>query len=702
MLIAIRVILGLIGLFLSIIVVEIALSARKKPSVNGYLAEYYDGAGYLIYLLYRKSKGEQVDEAEIQRLIDNAVNYVNNRYDCSDFRVIMLLRALKDYRECMSSEQYDTIKKCVLGFRYWMDQANPGDSLCMWSENHQLIFAVSEYVAGDMFADELFTNDNKTGKEHKAMAEKRIDLWLELRFKYGYSEWNSNNYFPESLAPIANFLQYSNDEARVTKMKMALDLMLLDVALGSFRYRTDNRLYYVFNTTSGRAYADNKISDRIGNLLRPSIDCLVMGEAARYGEEGWEHHHRDRVMAFRLMLEARKPSGEKYYELPAAIRGVFDADYSEGVELKQSNSIDIGQLQSDGLIGLSDKQIMMQLGMEVFTDHRVVNNTIMYLRKNGMLTNAFVAPFRYFNSILLIKTGILSALTKRLPLLPNGAALQRANIYIYKTADYIMSTVQSYTPGGFCGQQHIWTLNITDELSLFTTHPAKRFGEGGSPSYWIGNGRCPDSVQHKNINISLYKLPVKRGLGESHIVKLTHAYCPLQYLDEYSLDYLDKGFMFGRKGGVVFMLRSNGALRYRDAKESITGDNAMREKVDSDNVFCDCYDLINAGCSEYHYWICKAATAEEEGGFDNFVKRSVEKSVTLNGGELVYNDNSEYRVVYGKSFSVNGEEVNTQYARYENPYVKGGKVEREPQGLVIDCNGKMLKLDFKNNAREEL
>lgn len=695
-------VLGLIGLLIFAIILEIVFNIAKKPTINGYMAEYQNGAGYLTYLLYKKHKGDSVNEEEIQRLIDNAVNYIDKRYDCSDFRVIMLLRILKDYKELLNDNQYETIKKCLLGFRYWMDQAKPGDSLCMWSENHQLIFAVSEYLAGDMFQDEIFFNDNKTGKEHKAIAEKRLDIWLEHRFNYGYSEWNSNNYFPESLAPIANFIQYSDDELRVKRMKTALDLMLIDIALGSFRYKKGDRTYYIFNTTSGRVYSDNKISDKIGNLLKPSLDCLLQGEKTRFLEDGWEEYHRDRAMAFRLMLEAKKPSGERYYEIPDAIRAIFDDDYSEGVELKQSNSINIDELVSEGLVGLSDKQIMMQLGMEAFTDHRLVNNTLLYLRKNGMLTNSFVAPFRYFSSILLIKLGILKALTKRIPLLPNGAALTRANIYIYKTANYVMSTAVKFNPGGFCGQQHIWSMNLSHELSIFTTQPAKRFGLGGSPSYWIGNGRCPHSVQHKNVNLSLYKLPVKKGLGETHIVRQTHAYCPLQFMDEYSLNYLNDGMMFGRLGNTAFMLRSNGKLYYRNAKESIESDTSMREKVDSDIVFTDCYDLINETDTDFHYWIAEVSALDEDTTFDDFIKNKIKNEVKFNGGELSYNNGTEHRLIYNGDFYIDNKMVDCEYQRYENRYVKGGKIERKPQSIVIDYNNKKLTLDYKKGIREEI
>ncbi len=697
--IALGIIFGLIGIVILLIIAEILYNTLKKPVKEDCSSRCYE-TGRLIYLLYLKKEGKEVEDKEVNQLIDNALRYVNNRYDCSDFRVTLFIRILKDYADYITKEQYEAIKTSLLGFRYWMNEDNPKDNMCFWSENHQLIFAVSEYLVGQMFEHEVFANDNKKGYEHKALAEKRIDIWLNHRFDYGYSEWNSNNYFPESFAPIANFIQYSTDKERVLRMKMALELMLFDIALGSFRYTDKGRTHYVFNTTSGRAYADNKISDKIGNLLRPNLECLLQGEKTRYIEDGWETKYYGRVMVFRLMLQAKQPTGEPYYEIPDAIRAIFEDNYTKGLELKQSNSLDIAELVAEGLVGTTDEHIMLQLGMEAFTDYRIINNTLKYINKNKMLQNEFLAPFRFFNSKILIKLGVLKGISKHIPLLPNGTALQRANIYIYKTPHYVMSTAQNYQADNFGAQQHIWTASITNELSLFTTHPARRFGKDGSPSYWIGNGRNPHSAQYKNINMSLYRLPTKRGIGESHIVRQTHAYCPLQYLEEYTLDYLDSGYMFGRSGDTVFMMRSNGKLWYRDLQESIKEDNSMREKVDSEKVFSKQYDLINETDAEYHYWITQLSTLQEEQSFAKFIKKCLANKVVLDKGTLVYKDNAEMRIEFGKAFFVDNTPIDTNYARYENKYC--GYVERKPKGLIIKCKDKSLELDFEKNIRKEL
>ena len=92
----------------------------------------------------------------------------------------------------------------------------PGsDSMCYWSENHQLIFAVCEYLAGKEWPDEVFPNAGMTGEEHRKKALERINIWLEQRFCFGFSEWYSNNYYPEDIAPMSAFIEFADEKETV-------------------------------------------------------------------------------------------------------------------------------------------------------------------------------------------------------------------------------------------------------------------------------------------------------------------------------------------------------------------------------------------------------------------------------------------------------------------------------------------------------
>ena len=187
--------------------------------------------------------GRPYDSAVIREVND----YVSGRYDCSDFRLQSLARILYAHRDSLRDEDYELIKRTFLEFKYWMDQ--PGsDSMCYWSENHQLLFAASEFLAGQYWPEEMFTNAWMTGKQHRDQARERILTWLELRWLYGFTEWYSNTYYVEDIAPLANLIDFADDEEIVTKAKIILDLLLYDLASQSWKG--------VFISSSGRMYAN--------------------------------------------------------------------------------------------------------------------------------------------------------------------------------------------------------------------------------------------------------------------------------------------------------------------------------------------------------------------------------------------------------------------------------------------------------------
>ena len=78
--------------------------------------------------------GKTIDETQILDLVD----FVNNRYDCADFRLICLVRTYIEYRQLLTENTVKAIKDSMLNFKYWMDE--PGsDGMCFWSENQQVL-----------------------------------------------------------------------------------------------------------------------------------------------------------------------------------------------------------------------------------------------------------------------------------------------------------------------------------------------------------------------------------------------------------------------------------------------------------------------------------------------------------------------------------------------------------------------------------
>lgn len=584
-------------------------------------------------------------------LLIEACDFVDARYDKADFTISVLIRIMYDYEDQLPEDIRGRMEETFLDFKYWMDQ--PGeDSMCYWSENHQILFASSEYLVGQLYPDTTFYNDGRLGSEHMDEAASRINIWLEQRFLYGFSEWYSNVYYKEDLLALSQLLDFASDELMVEQAKMITDLLLIDVATQSYEG--------VFISTSGRLYEVQKKSGH-GNRLNRVAEYLW----------GFDLESKDKAGGLDLSFIYTKN-----YDVPQVITEIA-LDKSERI-IKASNGLDVSELKDKGLIGHDDEQIMMQWGMEAFTNEEIIHNSMSYINDNGLLSNEFLHDFKLMN-IDILKNGFALPIISRVLNLPtNGVALQRANTYTYKTKDYMLATAQSYQPGENGDQHHIFSATLNNDISVFTTHPAVPLEDkgalSGSPNYWVGSGRLPHSVQHENINLTMYVLPDKKSLMEDVLVHYTHAYFPSELMDEVKHE---GHYIFGKTGDTYIAIIGKNALTYEEG---------------------DMDDLIQDG--QVTYWITELSSTDEE-SFEAFVERIKSNEVTFDekDNELVYISNDiTIALEYGEGFSVNGEMVDTNYMRHESDY---GNNERETGVIVFEYNGKQLSLDFYNGERTE-
>ena len=509
------------------------------------------GDGKLTEMLYQSETLDDTyfeNAALISANLEGAIERIDIREDCADFTACGLIRFYLENKHRLAEENKEEIKKCLTGFKYWMDQYDGRqDSMCFWSENHQILFAVTEYLAGCEWPDATFA-DGKCGSEHTAMAKERIEAWMYQRYYYGFNEYYSNNYYPEDMAPMANFIQFakSEDSDMVARMKIIMDVIWIDIATQSYKYvDAEGTTQYAFVSASGRMYMDNKSSDDTGNRLRPYIN-LVLGNG-----EDYKTNSNRFFVCFRRMYEATL-GGEPIYQVPAVIKEIFD-DTTERQVVKSSNGITIAELEKDGFIGQEVDQIMMQTGMEAFSNPEVIDNSITYLRKNKLFNNEFLNNFKLVNLWPLTLTGSLGFASSKLNPSTNGKAIQRGNVYTYQTPYYSMSTAQEHFAGDYADQHQINVSTLGSDLSIYTAQPMRNSSRG---QYWVGYGRLPYSVQDENVNISIYTIPDKKGMLEPHIVTYTHAYFPVGLFDEVNLDYMDQGYVFGRKGDTYIMLKA--------------------------------------------------------------------------------------------------------------------------------------------------
>ena len=698
------IIFALIGIFASI-----ALQfAYNMLFVKPYEPELIKGGdGKLTAMLYESETLDDeyfLNTALISENLEGAIERIDMREDCADFTAAGLIRFYLENEHRLADVNKEEIKKCLTGFKYWMDQYDGrADSMCHWSENHQILFAVTEYLAGKEWADASFA-DGKSGTEHVELAKERINAWMSQRFYYGFNEYYSNNYYPEDIAPMANFIQFADaaDGDMVERMKIVMDLIWADIATQSYKYVSDEgKVKYAFVSASGRMYMDNKSSDSTGNRLTPYIE-LVLGS----GEDYLTVSNRFFV-CFRRMYET-KVDGKPIYEVPEVIKAIFDDDSAKQT-VKSSNGVTLDELAELGLIGDDAQQIMMQMGMEAFSNPGVINNSIKYLNRNRLFRNEFLNDFKLVNLWPLTLTKSLGFLSDLLNPATDGKAIQRANVYTYQTEYYSMSTSQEHFAGDFADQHQISVSTISEFITVYTSQPMRNSSRG---QYWVGYGRLPYSVQDEAVNISIYTIPTKKAMLEPHIVEYTHAYFPVGLFDEVNTDFMAEGYIFGRKGDTYIMLaaKSDGdaTLAFKNDlpefdEEDLESDRSkikdnVRELIEASGNTR--YDLIFKGGTA-HAWVTELGSREEDGDFLEFITRTRGNNYTFDDMTVNYETRKKaFDVKYSEHFKINGEIIDTNYARYESDYVCG-KVERFAEVIEFSFGTKKLTLNYEKIERIE-
>lgn len=607
----------------------------------------------------RLARGEAADETQILAILD----FIDARYDCADFRLVCVLRSLYAYADLISAPTLAAMKASVLGFKYWMDE--PGeDSMCFWSENHQLLFAACEYLAGQLYPDEVFTNDGKSGAAHREHAKAALDRWLGRRWRFGFIEWHSNTYYEEDVAPLSLLVDFCADSGLARKAVILLDLLMLDLALHSFEG--------FFCATSGRCYEAQKKEPRsqdVGDIIAKAFGLdRALGAAGPDGPAGPDG--RAGYDYSRLSAEFVLNRG---YRLPEVIRAI--ALQKGDLEIKASMGLDLAEIgaQFPDRKDRADRGMFLW-AMEAFTNAESVELTLDIFRSWGLKTNDFLRDLAVLDRPLVRAFHLLPLAVRALNPATQGIAIQRANTYTWKTPRYMLSTAQAYHPGEFGDQQHIWQATLEGGLSVFTTHPGGAFFEDNarnfSPDAWVGNGINPHSVQHRNLGLSLYDLRVRRGFMESPRLLFTHAFFPFARFDE----VIEAGerLWLGKRGGAYIALFSLRPMVRRGEDE-----------------------LVQEG--RVTAWAVMLGDSEREGSFEDFARAARAASLRLVGAFLRFEAGSLLELRFGGAFSVDGAVVDTEYPRLETAFVR---LPRYADAMDLGFGGSRLRLDFGAGRRE--
>ena len=632
----------LLILILVFIIVTVTIDFSRISSYDPHLRKPIDNIHHEQDQIYRElKKGKEMDWTRL----DGTLEFIDGQYDCSDFRLVNLVRIMYEFGDQIPEATMRKIELTLFGFRYWWDE--PGEnSMCYWSENHQILFASAEYLIGQLYPETVFEASGLTGKEHMAKARIRALDWLEMRWNYGFIEFYSGVYYKEDIGPLINLIDYAEDRELVEKSKIIMDLLLYDIASQS--------IGDMFVSASGRAYSGNRKGGSGLNAGGLTTYYWGNGDSIRSG------------MVHGLMYS------NAYTPPPVFKEIVRDTN---NVVIKQNNGLDIIELKDEGYFGADNRSMMMQLGMESFTNPEIVRNTLSWMRETRMFTNDFVKDFKILDFTLVNWLHLEPTIIRVINPQSNGVAIQKGNTYTYKTKDYTLYSVQKYHPGTYGDQHHVGGMNVGSAFSIFHTHPALEEGvKSQSPNYWVGYGHLPHTVQEKNVSLSIYNIPEKKGMMEAALLDYTHAYFPTGKFDT---TLFKNNYVFGKKGNTYAAFISKNELKLRE------------ESTD---------DIIQDG--KQTFWIIEAGSKTKDGSFESFTERiqKNELNFDVESLELTYHSNgNKYHLKFDADFSVNGEVMDTNYNRYDSPYAKAKKKDKT---LTFEFNGKSLFLDFYNMKRD--
>ena len=603
------------------------------------------------------SEGVECEPFDVENF-RTSIQCIYDRIDCFDFVLPGFIYMMNEFGDSglIPEDIKSEAKEMILGCKYWIDEGGPEKSPCYFTENHQMLYHSNEYIAGQLYKDETFTNNGKSGKWHMEHARPFILRWLEWRFRFGFCEWLSNNYYHEDMLSVSLLYCLADDEEIRTKAAMVIDLIFFDMALNSFKG--------VFGSSHGRTYCQNITNTRDGSFV---LRSLFLG----IGDE-------DLVMSPAAVQLACAE-----YAVAEPIRNC--AQDIRTFEGKQCMSMNVEEGAALGVDPLEYDNLTYFWGMGANNHRMVVDNTL-----KTKATPGYYAIER----AKALKEHYDLCEAQNIPYDPDGDYTSRpkADLYNYKTKDYMLACVQDHKKGKYGFQAHIWQASLGGKAVVFSTHPATE-DYRGRPNKWAGNRINPKTVQHKNVVISMYNTPVDRVPTYTYH---THAYIPKEFLDETIEEY---GWVFGRKEKAYFAIRPfSGQTMWIPADPAYNPFMGLKKEDEEGNpIKVEDYEYIATGRS--NVWVCEMGSEDENGSFAEFRKRFEDASLEGDVFRVKYDSPSLGIIETGwsKPFIVDGEEIRTDYqVRYDNPWCTAG---RGVLNMEITDGDNVLILDFENAKR---
>ena len=586
-----------------------------------------------------------VDEKILSDSVLPILDYVNHRYDCSDFRVLELIKLKFVGQNLLDKcpELNQKIKQAFLNFKFWI--TSPGnDSMCYYSENHQMCFIACEYLIGKMYPNEILTIDHKSGLEHQKLALERFNAWMELRGKYSYSEFYSSNYMPISLTALTFLYEYSDNEEIKRKCKKEIHTIL--------RFFATNAFEDTWINASGRDYPRNVMNCSYNEPHSKTVIDAVWGN----GNFAFNNYlSSESVFAYCYLKD-------KSLHLPKEIKNLY---YEDETITKRRFSLNVSDYPQEGLDNNDTKSLMMRLGMGALTNPGIFTLTIKLLKNNKQLYhNNFMSWIRLFYSPLLYKLGLMDKLSKKLNFYNNRMGIEESNVYTYRNKYFKMSTNQAHHINKLGAQMNTMVVTLPRGVTVFTTHPSCENNNPNidyerTPSYFASYNFAPFAVQDRNVAMLIYDIP-KRTHSFLYETKLfgsftktldyTHTFFPTELFDEYSVE---GRYAFARVSkSYLAIVSKNDMYLKKNSEYVMKTTQGMLKDINKS------FDLVQPGRNTY--WIYELSCKKEE-SFEDFKKRIKSNQVQFNHLSLSYISKHHYQVNNVKELLIDNQNINLRY-----------------------------------------
>ena len=563
--------------------------------------------------------------------------------DTGDFRVMYLHWVLALGHGVIDPTVLAAIEQRMVGFRYRWDDPLPADRVdhkWFWSENHRVIMAVDEYLAGRAFPDRVFTVTGLTGVQHAERARPQILAWIDERARFGFSEWHSNVYMLKNITPLLTLVELCNDDELIRRGTAALDLCLADLALNLQRG--------AYGATRGRTYKKDKMS---------SLDEATFGTAKLLfddTDQGWQSASDTGATYF---------CAAKRYRVPEVLRRIAVSEQVGTVRERHGVPIDPHEplsLDPHGAYGYDyDDQANVPFwwSQGALTSWQMVPSTLEAARRFRLWDTDLFAEFGALEQLVQVGPAAAQVAARELASMAAFGVLSEAHTYSWRSPDVMLSSVIDHRAGDARDQAHAWQATIDHNALVFTTHPSRPTPQSldwsEDSGYWTGSASMPRTAQQHNVAIHIYEPaytpPSDPLLGPIFgYLNETHAYFPQDHFDEV---VQTGGWTIGRRGDGYIALWSHRPTVWRNNDPAVVATHGLVQP----------FDLVAEGSAQ-NVWIVEVARRADAGDFTTFVEAVAAAPV-----EVV---------------RPSGSEGNGQLARYVSPS-QGELVFSERQGLTL-------------------